>query len=143
MGSIFPIDVDAVETLAKAIAREVVHELQATMTVASCLDERAERTVFEVGPLTINTQRHETTVDGNLIDLQPREFALIAALARNAGHVLSRATLIELAWPQDKVLSLDNERTVDVHIRRLRFKLGVRSDRLLTIKGVGYKLNDR
>lgn len=71
------------------------------------------------------------------------EFALLAALAKNAGRVLSRAQLLELAWPHDVAVAIEDDRTVDVHIRRIRRALGAGARRIETIPSVGYRLSDR
>ncbi len=137
------ISVDDIDSLAKAIAREVVRELTALANPPAIIEARDKRTVFHVGPIAVDLERHEATVDGEPIDLAPREFAVLTELARNAGHVLSREKLIDVAWPSDAGLRIDNNRTVDVHVRHLRQALGSRRDRLETITGVGYKLRDR
>ncbi|MHB8375312.1 MAG: winged helix-turn-helix domain-containing protein [Vulcanimicrobiaceae bacterium] len=72
------------------------------------------------------------------IALKPREFALLKALVQNIGRVLTRELLLELAWPDP--LRVNSNRTVDVHINRLRSKLGNAASLLCTVGGVGYKL---
>lgn len=129
--------------LAKAIAREVVRELAALANPPTIVPPNDARTVFEAGPIVVDIKRHEVRVAGRETALKPREFALIAALARNAGQVLSRETLLELAWPDDGALNLENNRSVDVHIRRLRIALDDKRGMIQTISGLGYKLLDR
>lgn len=90
------------------------------------------------GPLLIDIPAHEVSVDGFTARLKSREFAVLAALGRNLGHVLSRATLLRLAWPNPEALY--DERTVDVHIVRLRKKLGAAGKLIETVHSVGYKL---
>jgi len=134
---------DEIAELAKAIAREVVHELAAFAKPPSVVPANDARTVFEAGPIVVDIKRHEVRVAGRETALKPREFALITALARNAGQVLSRETLLELACPDDVALNLENNRSVDVHIRRLRIALGDKRGMIQTISGLGYKLLDR
>jgi DNA-binding response OmpR family regulator len=74
--------------------------------------------------------------------LKKREFELLVSLMRNAGKVLTREQLLELVW-RDAALDLDDNRTIDVHVRRLRAHLEDESGWLSTVTGVGYKLNDR
>ncbi len=143
MGTLFSSDDPvAIGALAKAIAREIVRELAAAKDLLAVVQPQPVGTVFKAGPIVVDVERHEATVHGRLMTLKPREFALVAALAHNAGKVLSRDKLIELAWPQDGI-GVDNDRTVDVHVRRLRTQLGADRGWLQTIVGLGYKLKDR
>ena len=80
--------------------------------------------------------RHEVRRDGTAVTLAPREFALLAALVENRGIVLSRRQLLDLAWGYDWY---GDERTVDVHVRQLRRKLGDGLP-LATVKRTGYRL---
>lgn len=89
------------------------------------------------GPLRIDIEACEVSVDGVSIKLKPREFAVLKALAQNLGFVLSRERILELGWPHPRT---DSNRTVDVHIRRLRVKLGVAGGLIETVFGFGYKL---
>ena len=135
-------DVAAIETLAKVIAHEIVRELAAMNAPLAIVEPASMGHVFTAGAIVVDTERHEVTINDRLAKLKPREFALLAALARNAGKLLSREQLISLAWPNDG-LGFESSRTVDVHIRRLRLHLGDASRSLQTVVGLGYKLNDR
>jgi DNA-binding response OmpR family regulator len=72
--------------------------------------------------------------------LAPREFALLQTLVGSPGRVFSREQLLTRAWGYARADEIES-RTVDVHIRRLRAKLGAAGDRIVTIKGVGYQLD--
>jgi DNA-binding response OmpR family regulator len=89
-----------------------------------------------VGGIDVDLARHEARRDGEVVALAPREFALLAALVEHRGHVLSRRQLLDLAWGYDY---LGDERTVDVHVRQLRRKLGPDLP-LATVVGAGYRL---
>jgi len=94
---------------------------------------------IERGNLRVDPKRHETMIDGKLLKLSPKEFALLYFLAHNQGQVFSRETLIDRVWGRDAFVST---RTVDVHIRWLRTHIEDNPDqpeRLLTVRGVGYK----
>ncbi len=95
--------------------------------------------VTVIGAMTIDRLRHTITVAGEVRPVKPREFALIETLARRLGFVFSRPTLLELAWTKNAD-EIDDERTVDVHIRRLRAKLGPAAN-IRTVPGVGYALD--
>jgi two-component system alkaline phosphatase synthesis response regulator PhoP len=114
--------------------RELVARLQALLRRA-----RPSRgpAVLEVGPLRIDPLAREVTFKGRKLTLTPREFELIAFLAHHPGRVLSREELLRKVWGYDY---LGETRTVDVHIRRLRVKLGERTKMIETVTGAGYKL---
>jgi DNA-binding response OmpR family regulator len=93
-----------------------------------------------VGRLVVDRAGRQVHYDGREIALKTREFDLLDVLARHQGQVFTRLQLLELAWPQN----FDGgDRTVDVHIRRLRRSLGEPQHRpklILTVHGIGYKL---
>ncbi len=91
----------------------------------------------EAGPLRIDPSTHEATFRGRALALTPREFALLEFLARHPGRVHSREELLRKVWGYDYV---GVTRTVDVHVRRLRLKLGEHERLIETVPGSGYKL---
>ena len=91
---------------------------------------------FKVGPLVIDRAAHEVLVDGRSVVLTAKEFALLAFLAQNRGRVFSRETLLARVWGARYE---GGPRTVDIHVRRLRMKLGDALP-LETLRGAGYKL---
>ena len=95
---------------------------------------------IERGDLRIDARSHEATLSGEPLVLSPKEFALLAFFAKNPGQVFSRETLLDRVWGHDAFVSA---RTVDVHIRWLRTRIEVVPNepvRLLTVRGVGYKV---
>lgn len=88
------------------------------------------------GTLTVDLDAREVRLGEQRLELTPREFDLIAFLARHPGRVLSRDELLRKVWGYDYV---GETRTVDVHVRRLRAKLGEASARIETVLGSGYK----
>jgi DNA-binding response OmpR family regulator len=91
------------------------------------------------GELDIDVARHQVRRGGFAIPLRPREFALVVELVRHTNQVMSRELLLDRVWG----LRGPYHRTVDVHIVHLREKLsraGVREPRILTVRGVGYRL---
>ena len=80
------------------------------------------------------------TVNGRSLQLTAKEFALLTALMRADGRVLSRDQLLETVWGYANAAEIES-RTVDVHIRRLRAKLGAEARRIVTVKAVGYRFD--
>jgi two-component system copper resistance phosphate regulon response regulator CusR len=98
--------------------------------------------VVRVADLELDLVRHRASRASRRLDLTPKEFALLALLARRAGEVLSRTLIAEQVWD----INFDSDsNVVDVHMRRLRSKVEDPSERKLihTVRGVGYVLEDR
>jgi phosphate regulon transcriptional regulator PhoB len=91
-----------------------------------------------VGPVTLDPGRHRVTVGGRPVALTPKEFDLLHALLAAAGRVLSREHLLNHVWGYARADEIES-RTVDVHVRRLRAKLGDAGRRIATVKSVGYR----
>ena len=98
--------------------------------------DRAEGSI-EIGDLRLDALTREATWKGKPLTLTPREFELLAFLAGRPGRVFSREELLRKVWGYDFV---GETRTVDVHVRRLRAKLGAKSHAIETVTGAGYKL---
>lgn len=92
--------------------------------------------VLSIGVISVDMKRHEVTKDGIPVPLTTREFDLLAHLLRNSGAVLTRSQLLEGVWGPEWY---GDDRTVDVHVRQLRKKLGEELD-LNTVWGTGYRL---
>ena len=80
------------------------------------------------------------TVEGRPVELTAKEFGLLAALMRADGRVLGREQLLETVWGYGNAAEIES-RTVDVHVRRLRAKLGSEARRIVTVKAVGYRFD--
>jgi DNA-binding response OmpR family regulator len=96
--------------------------------------------VLSVGAVSLDASRHTVTVGGRPVELTPKEFDLLHALLAAAGRVLSREHLLNRVWGYARADEIES-RTVDVHIRRLRAKLGAEERRIATIKGIGYRFD--
>jgi two-component system response regulator RegX3 len=97
---------------------------------------------YVAGGVTLNVSRHRVVVDGRPVELRPKEFELLRVLISNRGRVLLRDRLLELVWGEDEYL---DRGTLDVHIRWLRQKIErepSRPERVVTVRGVGYKFSD-
>ena len=90
-----------------------------------------------LGRLEIDPSRHTVSWEGRPVHLTAKEFALLLALVRANGRVLTRPALLEQVWGYSYA---EGTRTVDVHVRRLREKLPGIADRLITVKSLGYRI---
>jgi DNA-binding response OmpR family regulator len=95
--------------------------------------------VLRYGPLTIDADRHTVHVNGTEVRLTAKEFLLLQYLVQHRGRVLSRDLLLTDVWGYQYT---GGTRTVDVHIRRLREKVPLLADAIVTVKQFGYKLDD-
>jgi DNA-binding response OmpR family regulator len=110
----------------RALLRRVHREAPRTRTLA-------------YGPIVVDTESHTVTVEGGEVVLTAKEFLLLTYLLEHRGRVLSRDLLLTDVWGYRYT---GGTRTVDVHVRRLREKLPVLTDALVTVKQFGYKLLD-
>ena len=92
---------------------------------------------YTLGILSVSPDRHEVKVAGKDVTLTNKEFELLFLLLRNKGIVLTRATLMDRVWGFE---SERENRTLDVHIRTLRVKLGEAGSYIETVRGIGYKI---
>mgnify|MGYP002577991833 CR=1 FL=1 len=93
---------------------------------------------FEIGEIRLDPKKHEVTVHGEVVNLTLKEYELLKRLMKNSNIVLTRDQLLEDIWGYD----FDGEtRTVDVHVRTLRQKLGDAGEQIETVRGVGYRMS--
>jgi two-component system OmpR family response regulator len=97
----------------------------------------ANGVVLRNGPIELDEVRHLLRVEGDPVELSPREFSLLECLLRHPGQVLSRDQLLDYAWPYGDILT---HNTVDTYIHYLRDKLGGAGERITTVRGVGYRM---
>lgn len=97
------------------------------------------KTEIKIGPLVINKERYTVVLDGKNIVFPKKEFEILAYLAVNPGKVFHRDKILSDVWGTDIFVV---ERTVDVHIRKIREKLDKHADLIETIKGVGYRFKN-
>jgi len=116
--------------------RELVARIRAILRRTEPSARTADAPVLRVGDVEVDLDRHEVKCKGGVIALTAREFDLLAYLAENEGLVLSRRQLLDGVWGADW---FGDDRTVDVHVRQLRKKLGAGLP-LSTVWGVGYRL---
>ncbi len=115
---------------------EVEARLRLAMTRLAVQEEPASLQIT-AGDITIDEGSYAARVKGRLLDLTYKEFELIKHLAQHPGRVFTRAQLLQEVWGYDY---FGGTRTVDVHVRRLRAKLGVEHEALIgTVRNVGYR----
>ena len=95
--------------------------------------------IIKVGDIEIDTKKHEVTASGEIVNLTLKEYELLKRLMKNSNIVMTRDLLLEEIWGY----VFDGEtRTVDVHVRTLRQKLGKSGERIETVRGVGYRMRE-
>ena len=114
---------------------ELLARVKALLRRAEGEDESVE---YRLGTLFVCPERHQVSVNGEPVTLTKKEFDILQMLLENRGIVLSRDRLLNTIWGYD----FDGEnRTVDVHIRTLRSKLGEAGSHIETVRGVGYRIS--
>jgi DNA-binding response OmpR family regulator len=99
-----------------------------------------EGSMVRLGPIALDVDSYQVTAQGRPLDLTYKEFELLRYLTERPGRVFTRPTLLREVWGYD---FYGGTRTVDVHIRRLRAKLGPELEKLIeTVRGVGYRAAD-
>lgn len=111
----------------------LISKINALLQLTTKPDEASK--VLQVGDMVIDRDNFRVTKEGKLFLLPKKEFDLLSLLASNTQKVFKREEILEKVWGNDVIVG---ERTIDVHIRRLREKLGDQS--IQTLKGIGYKL---
>jgi two-component system phosphate regulon response regulator PhoB/two-component system alkaline phosphatase synthesis response regulator PhoP len=89
------------------------------------------------GGLIVNLDRFEATLEGRKLELTAAEFRLLQLFASQIGRVFPRESILEALWGEEKSVT---DRSVDVHVKNLRDKLGPAGRRIVTVRGVGYKM---
>jgi len=119
--------------------REVIARVRAILRREELGMMLAEQ--YVVGRLSLNTVRHEVTVDGKAVELTPKEFKILLQLIQHPAKVFSRSELLDLIWGEGYALE---QHTLDVHIHSLRHKIEQNPAKpryIVTVRGIGYKLS--
>jgi two-component system, OmpR family, alkaline phosphatase synthesis response regulator PhoP len=122
--------------------RELEYRVEALLRRGGATVQELDEERIEVGDLVIDKRRHEVLRDGVRVDLTPLEFQILELLASEPGRAWSRNALLDRVWSTDYE---GYQRNIDPHINRLRKKLETdpKNPRyVLTVRGVGYKLNE-
>lgn len=116
---------------------ELVSRIKAVLRRSERMERGDSNAEMIIGCVTLHTKRHQVTVNGEEVFLAKKEFDLLRYLMENQGIVLTRDNMLETIWGYD----FDGEtRTVDVHVRTLRQKLGEGGTLIETVRGVGYRI---
>ena len=121
--------------------RELLARVRNTLRRSAAGGGGRQSEVVVSGNLAIDLAGHTATLNGEPLDMKPREFALIAHLASNRGRAFTRDQILERLWGHDYI---GDSRTVDVHVRWLREKIEPnpsKPSRIVTIRGVGYRFD--
>ena len=117
--------------------RELVARVKALIRRS---EETQEEEVFKVGSLEIDLGRYTVSILKRAVELTTKEFDLLKALVLAKGRALTREFLLDRVWGYERASEIES-RTVDVHVRRLREKLGPEATRIVTVKNVGYRFD--
>ena len=119
--------------------RELIARIKSILRRAN---KETDRKTIRIGPLQINTEKFEVSVDGKRVELTTTEFKILEVLAEGQGRVFTRDQLLKKKrlWGDDKLVY---DRTIDVHIKNIREKLGKAGSMIKTIRSIGYKLEEQ
>lgn len=115
---------------------ELISRIKAVLRRAGGTKEGAR--IKELGEIELDPDRHEVKVEGEICVLTYKEFRLLEYLMENRGRVLTREGIMTAVWGED---FLGESRTVDMHIKTLRKKLGKAGERIITVRNIGYKID--
>jgi len=123
--------------------KELMARINAVLTRHHSSAESPSSDILNFNGLSINIPARTVSVDGEKVDLTPKEYDLLFYLVQNKNIALSRDRLLQDIWGYD---FFGDDRTIDTHIKNLRNNLGIYRDYIVTLRGVGYKFevpNDR
>jgi DNA-binding response OmpR family regulator len=115
--------------------RELIARVKAVLRRTNAKNE-VNGKIIKIGSLTIDADRYEAMINTEKIELTTTEFNILLILVSKPGWVFSRNKLLDMLWGEDKIVL---DRTIDVHIQKLRKKLGQLGDHIKSVHGVGYK----
>ena len=102
-------------------------------------EQEQKRELYEFGALKVDVSAHIVYIDGERVDMSPKEYELLFYMVKNRGIALSREKLINDVWGYD---FYGDDRTLDTHIKLLRKSLGEHSHHIVTLRGLGYRFDE-
>ncbi len=120
--------------------KELMARVQAVLTRTGAARKEQESDTMKFDGLEVDIPGRSVSVDGNKIDLTPKEYDLLFYLVKNKNIALSRDQLLRDVWGYD---FFGDDRTIDTHIKNLRNNLGPYRDMIVTLRGVGYKFETK
>jgi two-component system response regulator RegX3 len=123
-------------------SRELIARINAVLRRTQNPEAEVENGIITIGPVRLDIDRHQMSVDGKAVPLPLKEFELLEFLMRNSGRVLTRTQLIDRVWGSDY---FGDTKTLDVHIKRLRAKIEKDPAEpifIQTVRGLGYKFEN-
>ncbi len=134
------LELGAVDFVKKPISPSLlIARVRSNIRKSEIVDLSGNDPIYSIGSLTIDRQKFQVSLNGEEKIFARKEFELLLFLAKNPGTVFSREAILASVWGSD-VFVVD--RTVDVHVRKIREKLGNAADMIETIKGVGYRFRE-
>jgi DNA-binding response OmpR family regulator len=119
--------------------KELMARISAVLARRKRSLENMDALEFHSGGLVVHTASRTVTLDGERIDLTLKEYELLSYLIRNRNIAMSRDKLLQDIWGYDY---FGDDRTIDTHIKNLRGRLGLYRDKIITVRGIGYKFED-
>ena len=116
--------------------RELMLRVKAVISRYKGSQQNAAHRVLSFGTLSLDADARKLTVDGETVPLAPKEYELLLYMMENKGLALSREQLLEKVWGYDYY---GDDRTLDTHVKLLRKSLGRYGDRIVTVRGMGYR----
>jgi len=135
------LNIGAVDFIQKPISpKKLVARVKSNLRkMETAKDSQSQSKEIAIGPLLIEKEKYSVLLNGNPIILPKKEFEILAYLAANPGKVFLRSKILNDIWGTDIYVV---ERTIDVHVRKIREKLDEYADLIETIKGVGYRFKN-
>lgn len=140
MDEVHGLSIGADDYITKPISpKKLIARIRANLRRADSENQIKSKIKINIGPVAIDREKYTVTVEKEQIVFPRKEFEILAYLASQPGRVFHRDKILNDIWGND-VLVVD--RTIDVHVRKIREKLGRYSDLIETIKGVGYRFKN-
>ena len=136
---IYGLELGAADYIPKPVSvKKLIARIKANLRQSNIRNEKESNKIIEVGPIKIDWRKYFVYLNNNKLSFPRKEFEIISFLVSHPNQVIPREELLNSIWGED-VFVVD--RTIDVHIRKIREKLGKYSNLIKTVKGVGYRFS--